>query len=797
MAGRAILHSNCVGVASSPTHECGFYTRLIWMTRGFWFLQLLHIFPVRRVAATCRPSRIPLTVWYTQAMSASTPAAILKDTFGYDSFRPLQREVIENVLAHHDTLAVMPTGGGKSLCYQIPALLQTGLTVVVSPLIALMKDQVEQLRAYGVPALFLNSTLSPEAYAENMEYVRRGEVRLLYVAPETLLTPRLFNLLDSVQLDLLTIDEAHCISEWGHDFRPEYRQLVEVRRRYPKAVCLALTATATPRVRADIKASLGFTGTNEFVSSFNRENLFIQVLPKKDPDQQVTRFLKRFPDQSGIIYCFSRKQVEQLAAHLTANGFSALPYHAGLEDAVRQRNQEAFIRDDAQIIVATIAFGMGINKPNVRFVIHYDLPKSIEGYYQEIGRAGRDGLPAHCLLLYSYADVAKQQYFIDQKQGDERRAAVQHLDAMVQYAEDDRNCRRKPLLAYFGETYHQAACRNCDNCSSTPPLLDDITLPAQKFLSCVVRTGEHFGAGYVIEVLRGSKSEKVLQHGHERLSTYAIGADLTDKQWHHLSQQLLQMGYLRREAEHHTLALTDKAREALRKRSKIFGQLQKAAEEQPLPAPKKTTEVEYNHALYALLRQKRKDLADQAGLPPYVIFSDRTLIEMAAYYPQSRDSLLNISGVGQVKLKTYGPAFLAVIVNYCVKHKLKEKHRPAPQGRAAPRVKDDAGRRYVAVGEAFNAGASLEDLMQRYHLLEETVLGHLSRYAAAGHTLRRTDELRARSALSVEQQRAVLQAFADLGVQSLRPVFDRLDGAVNYDELKLLRLVYLTTTASQ
>ena len=359
-----------------------------------------------------------------------TPASILKTTFGYDTFRPLQQEVIENVLAGRDTLAVMPTGGGKSLCYQIPALLFEGLTVVISPLISLMKDQVEQLRAYGVPSLFINSSLAPQEYLENMEYVRRGEVKLLYLAPETLLTPRVLALLDSVRVDCITIDEAHCISEWGHDFRPEYRQLVAVRKRYPSAVCLALTATATARVREDIRSTLKFTSTNEFIASFNRGNLYIEVARKSDPYAQTIEMLGRYKDQSGIVYCFSRKQVDELAAYLASKGYSVRRYHAGLEDSERRQNQEAFIRDDAQIIVATIAFGMGINKPNVRFVIHFDLPRSIEGYYQEIGRAGRDGLPAHCLLLYSYADVAKLNYFIDQKEGSEKRVAMQHLDAI-------------------------------------------------------------------------------------------------------------------------------------------------------------------------------------------------------------------------------------------------------------------------------------------------------------------------------------------------------------------------------
>jgi ATP-dependent DNA helicase RecQ len=727
-----------------------------------------------------------------------TPQSVLKETFGYDTFRPYQREVIENVLARKDSLAVMPTGGGKSLCYQIPALLLPGLTVVVSPLIALMKDQVEQLRAYGVPALFLNSTLSPETYAANMDYVRNGQVKLLYVAPETLLTPRIFALLDSLQVDLLTIDEAHCISEWGHDFRPEYRQLVDVRRRYPKAVCLALTATATPRVRADITRSLGFSQSNEFVASFNRENLYIEVAPKTDPVKQTVRFLERFKDQSGIIYCFSRKQVDELAAVLSQKGYAARPYHAGLEDDERRRNQEAFIRDDVQIIVATIAFGMGINKPNVRFVLHYDLPKSVEGYYQEIGRAGRDGLPAHCLLLYSYSDVAKLKYFIDQKEGEERRVAIQHLDAIVRYAEDETNCRRKPLLTYFGEQYSAPKCQNCDNCTAAPPVLADVTIPAQKFLSCVKRTGERFGAGHVVDVLRGSKGEKVLKWEHEKLSTYGIGADLTEKQWMHLARQLARQGYLKQDGEYHTISLTDKAVEALKKRTPILGQLQEV-EERPRNAKARKTELDYNNALFALLRQKRKELADEAGVPPYVIFSDKTLVEMAAYYPQSPHSLLDISGVGQVKAQQYGEAFLAVIRPFCEKRGLKEKAREKEKrGRGeksngqARQDEQEISARTLAVSEAYNAGESIAALMKRYAVSVGTILDHLARYAAAGHPLKNGAELQALTSTAPDEQKAALAAFAELGAEYLRPVFDKLEGKINYDELKILRLIYLS-----
>jgi ATP-dependent DNA helicase RecQ len=720
---------------------------------------------------------------------------ILKGTFGYDTFRPLQREVIENVLARRDTLAVMPTGGGKSLCYQIPSLLFDGLTVVVSPLISLMKDQVEQLRAFGVPSLFINSSLSPQDYQENMEYVRRGEVKLLYVAPETLLTPRILSLLDSVQVDCLTIDEAHCISEWGHDFRPEYRQLVEVRKRFPNAVCLALTATATSRVRQDIRTTLKFATTNEFVASFNRENLYVEVMPKRDAYAQTIDMLERYKDQSGIIYCFSRRQVDELAAYLKLRGYSVRPYHAGLEDLERRRNQEAFIRDDAQIIVATIAFGMGINKPNVRFVIHFDLPKSIESYYQEIGRAGRDGLPAHCILLYSYSDVAKINYFIDQKTGNEKRVAIQHLNAIVRYAEDERICRRKPLLSYFGESATAETCSNCDNCTSAPTPLTDITIFAQKFLSCVKRADEKFGAGHVVDILLGSKNEKVLRWEHDKLSTYGIGTELTKKQWMHIARQLLTMGYVKQDGEYHTLSLTARALESLRKRETIFGVVQEA--ERVRTKGGKKEEIEYNSALFALLRHKRKAMADEAGVPPYVIFSDKTLVEMAGYYPQSSESLLEISGVGQVKLQKYGDTFLEVIRAYCEKHALKESFpsHPSSNGREKSTIRSredgELSERTRIIAEAFNEGATIPTLMERYQVTKGTILEHLTKFMMAGKKLRSGEDLHSLTSATPAQQQQAFAAFDELGPTFLRPVFDKLSGALSYDDLKILRMMYL------
>ncbi|MFA5180998.1 MAG: DNA helicase RecQ [Syntrophales bacterium] len=587
--------------------------------------------------------------------------ALLKDVFGYDTFRPLQEEIIAHTLGKRDALVVMPTGGGKSLCYQIPALLSLGLTIVVSPLISLMKDQVDQLRECGVPAVFLNSSLTVAEYRRHVGQLTSREARLLYLAPEALLNPRTLSLLSTLSVDAFAIDEAHCISAWGHDFRPEYRKLAEVRAAFPQTVCTALTATATPRVREDIKNSLRIDGTHEFIGAFNRPNLFLEVAPKAAPQQQILALLKKYPNESGIIYCASRQQTDDLYGALKKKGYAVKPYHAGLPEEERIRNQEMFTRDDIQIIVATIAFGMGINKSNVRFVIHHDLPQSLDAYYQEIGRAGRDGLPAHCLLLFSYGDIHKVKYFIQQKNGHEQLVANSLLNTLLGFAETDL-CRRIPLLKYFGEAGVPEHCGRCDNCLMDKKDRVDITIPAQMFLSCVKRTGELFGAGHIIDVLRGSKSQKTLKFGHEELSTYGIGTRYTARQWRHLARQFAHQGLLTHELEHGSMKLTPKAWEVLRGKEPVMGRLEEDGAD--LRKVGKSEELDYDPALFERLRKKRKAIADEKGLPPFAVFHDRTLREMAAHLPRTREALGQIYGIGAAKIDKYGSIFLDIIRNF-------------------------------------------------------------------------------------------------------------------------------------
>jgi len=713
---------------------------------------------------------------------------ILKKVFGFSEFRHLQRDIIANLLQRRDSLVVMPTGGGKSLCYQIPALLFEGLTVVVSPLISLMKDQVEQLGEFGVGAAVLNSTLRQAEYRSNVARVMNNEAKLLYLAPETLLMPRTLELLASIRVDCLTIDEAHCISEWGHDFRPEYRQLAAVRKKFPEAVCAALTATATPRVQEDIKKCLNFEASNTFIDSFDRKNLFLQIVPKSDPANQTIRFLQKFPDQSGIVYCLSRRQVDELTATLELNNFSVKPYHAGLSDNERRKNQELFIRDDVQIMVATVAFGMGINKPNIRFILHHDLPMNIESYYQQIGRAGRDGLPAHCLLLFSYGDIQKLKYFIGQKSEQEQRVANIHLSALVGFAEAD-GCRRVPLLKYFGEEPASSTCDTCDNCTGEKQALEDITVPVQKFLSCVARTGERFGAGHVIDVLRSSQAQKIFQFGHDKLSTYGIGQELSKKEWFALSRQCIQKGLLKQDMEYGGLQLTKDAWEVMRGTLSVQGRLREERDDFDRRGRAQAT---YDQDLFAELKILRKSLADAGEIPPYAVFPDKTLMEMATFLPQTEDRLLQLHGVGQVKLERYGRMFLAHIREYCEINDLEES--PKVSGKEKTSASAERKRpRHLEVADSFNRGKSAAWLAAEYKVRLATIVDHLYKALVQGYPLDADGTLPEPPHLSRIQKAAVFEAFEHLGTERMTPVFEALNQEIGFEDLSALRLCYLLT----
>lgn len=708
---------------------------------------------------------------------------LLKSVFGFDEFRPLQKEVVSNILNGHDSLVIMPTGGGKSLCYQLPALIFQGLTVVVSPLISLMMDQVDQLSALGIPAVALNSAISYQQYQFDVERIQNGEVKLLYMAPETLLLPKTLNWLIHCQVDCLTIDEAHCISEWGHDFRPEYRQLIDARKKFPGSVCVALTATATPRVREDIKNCLNFGKSNEFISSFNRTNLFLQIEDKLEPISQTLRFIKKFPNQSGLIYCLSRKQVDALSYELTEKGYSVKPYHAGLSDAERKFNQTQFVRDDIQIVVATIAFGMGINKPNIRFVVHFDLPKNIESYYQQIGRAGRNGLPAQCLLLYGYSDTHKIKYFIKNMDKQEQRVAYAHLKSMIKYVESTE-CRRIPLLDYFGEIVPEENCSMCDNCVSEKEKPIDLTIAAQKFMSCVKRSGERFGVNHIIDILRGSNRKKVLDHNHDKLSTFGIGLEYSRQQWIYIAHQILNKRLLDQDFQLNSIKLTPEAWSVLKGQKTFMGRLE-VRNIKDVHGEK----LEYDEGLFELLRALRKELADRENMPPYVVFPDKTLIEMATFYPQSRSALREIHGVGFAKFAKFGDLFLKSISQFCQVKDIKEKSKYTTQSQTKrPKIKKK--RKFEIIGEKLTLGKTVNDLLGEYKIKKSTLFEHLFKYTMEGNRLSCT-ELLSGSHLNKKERQKVFGLFDKFGTELLRPVFEALNEKVDYDELKLLRIIYL------
>ncbi|WP_441000981.1 DNA helicase RecQ [Fodinibius sp. SL11] len=713
----------------------------------------------------------------------------LNNVFGFEDFRPLQEDIISNVMDEKDTLVIMPTGGGKSLCYQIPALLFDGLTVVVSPLISLMKDQVEQLQQYDIPAIYLNSSLTDQEYEHNIQRLKNKEIKLLYLAPETLLMERTRKLLANQNVDLFTIDEAHCISEWGHDFRPDYRELTEVRKDFPGSTCLALTATATPRVRQDIKDVLKFEESDTFLASFDRKNLFLKVADKDDPLEQTLDFLYTRKKQSGIIYCFSRKQVEELFVELKKAGHSVKPYHAGLSKKLRNRNQELFIRDDISIIVATIAFGMGIDKPNVRFVMHYDMPKNIESYYQQIGRAGRDGLRSDCLLLYSRSDKQKIQYFINQKEGKEKKVAEKHLKDLMKFLETDE-CRRVPLMKYFGETYEKDDCGMCDNCLSVDAEVEDLTVQAQKMLSCIARTNEEFDAYYIADVLRGSTKEKVLSNGHDEIPTYDIGNEWAKEHWILLARLLVKQGYLSREEQHGALKITDQGKAVLKGKENVFGVLDRSdtvVDDEAIDRTSTDVENNYNKDLFEQLKKKRKELADQQSVPPHAIFPDTTLMEMAYYFPQSKDNLIPIYGVGSVKLKKYGTDFLKIINKYCRANDVEENTELLEEKKEK---QQEHGQPYERIGKEYNAGKSIDHLAEQFGVKDVTIIKHLKKYLKEGNNIRPEGIVKA-SSLSTRKRDEVLEVMDEVPTHMLRKVYTELDKSVSYSELRIIQLYHM------
>jgi ATP-dependent DNA helicase RecQ len=728
--------------------------------------------------------------------SAPDISAVLRRYFGYDEFRPLQQQIIADTLSGRDVVALMPTGGGKSLCYQLPALVRPGLTVVVSPLIALMKDQVDFLRSRNIAAAVINSTLAPHKVQEVVNGLDRGEYRLLYVAPERLMAPGFLPRLAKWNVAMFAIDETHCISDWGHDFRPEYRQMADLRLRFPSIPIMALTATATDRVRADIITQLGLHDPGVYVASFNRPNLRYAIEHKRAPYNRLLEFIRQRKGQSGIVYCFSRKQTESLAQKLTDDGIRALPYHAGLEQPVRARNQDAFIRDEVRVVCATIAFGMGIDKANIRYVVHYDLPKNIESFYQETGRAGRDGGPADCLLLFGKSDLFRHERFIEEKPtAREQTIARDQLQALVDFAESP-TCRRRALLAYFSEEYPDSNCNSCDNCTGTinaplahrsrperdvnadttpslPP--EDRTADARLFIGALKEITEHsfaVGIGHVVDVLYGAQSEKIRRWGHDSLAAYGAGKRLSKAEWTHIAKELVRTGYLAQESDRlPVLKPTQKTRELLRDRS-----LTVMLVPPPASAPKGPCDT----VLFERLRKFRKRLADAKGAPAFVIFSDAALQQMARDYPTTEPQFRRISGVGEAKLAEFGALFMREIQEHLASNPRADipKQPALIERKALGDSEYDTLRRY-------RSGQSVANIAAERGFKENTIVGHLVSAVEAGEDIDTTVFLEA------IDEPEVAAAFTKLGPGNLTGIRELLGERYDYNVLRMYRAVRL------
>jgi len=687
----------------------------------------------------------------------------LKLYFGYDQFRPLQAEIIETVLTKNDCLVLMPTGGGKSICFQIPAIITEGVCVVVSPLIALMKDQVEGLVANGVKAAFLNSSIGGAKQFEIEHAAISGQLDLLYVSPEKLLSQSFIETLGRIKLTMFAIDEAHCISSWGHDFRPEYTQMAFLKQKYPNVPIIALTATADKATRSDILKQLGLGHARTFLASFDRPNLSLTVLPGQNRFKHILKFVKDRAGQAGIVYALSRKSCEQIAGKLQAQGINADFYHAGMSTEQRNVTQENFINDHTEIICATVAFGMGIDKSNIRWVIHYNLPKNIESYYQEIGRAGRDGVASETMLFYSFQDVRIYREMFEESPNKELK--LEKLDRMMHYA-DSLNCRRKILLSYFGETLKED-CGNCDVCEN-PPAVFDGTVIAQKILSCVIRLEEKVGIGMVIDVLRGSGKKEIYQKLYHQIKTYGAGRDISYFDWREYVGQIINLGLL--EVAYHeksTLKLNPASWEVLKGQRSVelanLVSVKEKIEERQKQAKKKVESS--GNPLFEKLRALRKSLAEEKGLPPYLVFTDATLQEMTRLLPTSLSDLREVSGVGEFKLETYGADFLSEINQYIARTK---------------KGKQATGGTKMVTFEMHEKGMSVEEISKERNLKEQTILNHLIDLGAEGKKIDWGDFV------TPEEIRVINRAHAVVSEPGLKPIFNHLEGQLSYEKIKIV-----------
>ena len=708
----------------------------------------------------------------------------LKAYFGFDQFLPLQEDIISKVLAKHDSLVLMPTGGGKSLCYQLPAIQFRGLTLVVSPLIALMKDQVDGLKANGVPAGLLNSTLSPDESAEVQDQARRGELKMLYVAPERLTLPGFQRFLRSLEISLIAIDEAHCISEWGHDFRPDYRNLKALREGFPKVPVIALTATATTQVREDIVAQLGLNKPDIFISSFNRPNLTYTIQPKTEPLNTLLNLLDKHPGGSTIIYRFSRKATEETAIELTDRGFSALPYHAGLDRDLRRETQEKFIRDQVQIVVATIAFGMGIDKPDVRLVVHYDLPKTVEGYYQETGRAGRDGLPSDCVLFYSYGDRSKQEYFISNIEDDDERDKAHSKLGQVLTLCDLQTCRRAYLMEYLGEHWPKTDCGGCDICL-LPREEFDATEIAQKILSTSIRTGERFGANYLVDVLRGSNNKTVKERGHHDLPVFGISRDMDSNDLKEMVRSLVTNGFLTQQSSGYpTLSVSARGRKFLKDRESLtLTRPKHTALTMPKSLDTLNRETAYDTRLFDELAALRLEIAAQREVPAYQIFGNKALQQMAFHMPVDEQQFSNISGVGYAKLRDFSRPFLKVINEYIQANSQYTEIKRVPITAPKRRTVLGINMSIRETRDLISQGLSMAEAAEERGISQTTIRSHLERLVQEG------GQVELNHLLPSEERRIKIEsAFKEIGEARLTPVRDMLGEDYSWDELAVVRL---------